>query len=85
MTQVLSKSKMKHTNYLVAKYIHKLSTSFLKNIEVRKSVQNKKNHNQSRFFLVEGWSIEGRITKVVERIVMNVGLLNLHKTMVLIP
>jgi len=32
----------------------------------------------------EGWSIEGRITKVVERIVMNVGLLILHKTIVLI-
>jgi len=30
-------------------------------------------------FLVEGWSIEGHITKVVKRIVMNIGLLILHK------
>jgi len=35
-------------------------------------------------FLVEGWSIEGHVTKVVEQIVMNVGLLILHKTKVLI-
>jgi len=35
-------------------------------------------------FLVEGWSIEGRVTMVAEQIVMNVGLLILHKTKVLI-
>jgi len=35
-------------------------------------------------FLVEGWSIKGRDTKVVEWIVMNVGLLILHKTNVLV-
>jgi len=35
-------------------------------------------------FLVEGWSIEGHITKVVEWIVMNVGLLILHKTKVVV-
>jgi len=35
-------------------------------------------------FFVEGWSIEGRVTKVVEWIVMNVGLVILHKTKVLI-
>jgi len=35
-----------------------------------------------KIFLVKGWSIEGRITKVVEWIVMNFGLLILHKTKV---
>jgi len=36
-------------------------------------------------FLVEGWSKEGHVvTKVVERIVMNVGLLILHKMKVLV-
>jgi len=44
----------------------------------------KENNDQSKFFLVKGWSIEGRVPKVVEWIVMNVGLLNLHKTKVLI-
>jgi len=43
-----------------------------------------KKDNWPRFFLVEGWSIEGRITNVVEWIVMNVGLLILHKTKVLV-
>jgi len=43
-----------------------------------------KNGDCSRYFLVEGWSIEGCITKVIEWIVMNVGLLILHKTKVLI-
>jgi len=37
-----------------------------------------------KIFLVEGWSIEGHIPKAVERIVMNVGLLILHKTKALI-
>jgi len=47
--------------------------------------ENKKeNDDQSKIFLVEGWSIEGRVPKVVERIVMNVGLLIIHKTKVLI-
>jgi len=58
---------------------------FLKNTEARKGCKNKKNKTMTdQFFLVEGWSIEGRITKVVERIVMNVGLLILHKTKVLV-
>jgi len=42
---------------------------FLKNPKARKGCENKKkfkNDDQSRFFLVEGWSIEGRVTKVVE-------------------
>jgi len=43
--------------------------------------KNKKMMTGQDFFL-EGWSIEGRVTKVVERIVMNVGLLILHKTKV---
>jgi len=37
-----------------------------------------------KIFLVEGWSIKGHVTKVVEWIVMNVGLLILHKTKVLV-
>jgi len=37
-----------------------------------------------KIFLVEGWSIEGHVTKVVEQIVMDFGLLILHKTKVLI-
>jgi len=59
---------------------------FLKNTkyQAHKGCEKKKNDNQSRLFLVEGWSIEGCITKVVERIVMNVGLLILHKTKVLV-
>jgi len=47
--------------------------------------ENKKRKRQSvKKFLVKGWSIKGRVTKVVEWIVMNVGLLILHKTKVLI-
>jgi len=34
----------------------------------------------SQDFLVEGWNFEGCVTKVVEQILMNVGLLILHKT-----
>jgi len=37
-----------------------------------------------KIFLVEGWSTEGRVTKVVEWIVIDFGLLILHKTKVLI-
>jgi len=46
--------------------------------------ENKKNYDWSRLFLVEGWSTEGHIRKVVEWIVMGFGLLILHKTKVLI-
>jgi len=46
--------------------------------------KNKKNDDQSKIFLVKGWSIEGCIPKVVEWIVMNVGLLILHETKILI-
>jgi len=35
-----------------------------------------------KIFFIEGWSIEGHVTKVVEWIVMNDGLLILHKTKV---
>jgi len=42
----------------------------------------KENDDQSKKFLVEGWSIEGCVPKVVEWIVTNVGLLILHKTKV---
>jgi len=37
-----------------------------------------------KIFLVKGWNIEGHVTKVVERIVMDFGLLILHKSKVLI-
>jgi len=48
--------------------------------------KNKENKKQRlvKISLVEGWSIEGRITKVIEWIVMDFGLLILHKTKVLI-
>jgi len=48
--------------------------------------ENKENKKQLpvKTFLVKGWSIEGRVTKMVERIVINFGLLILHKTKVLI-
>jgi len=42
----------------------------------------KKKTTTNQKFLVEGWSIEGSITQVVEQIVINVGLLILHKTKV---
>jgi len=35
-----------------------------------------------KIFFIEGWSIEGCVTKVVEQIVMNDDLLILHKTKV---
>jgi len=56
----------------------------LKRVKVAKIKKILKNNDWSSLFLVEGWSIEGRVTKVVEQIVMNVGLLILHKTKVLI-
>jgi len=57
----------------------------LKNTKACEGCENKKkikNDNWSRFFLVEGWNIKGHVTKVVEWIVMNVGLLTLLKTKV---
>jgi len=38
-----------------------------------------KSDEWSKKFLVKGWSIEGYVPKVVKQIVMNVGLLILHK------
>jgi len=55
---------------------------FLKNTEACKGCENKKAASQD--FLVEGWCIEGRVTKVIEGIALNVGLLILHKTKVLV-
>jgi len=46
-------------------------------------IKIKKNDDWSRFF-VNGWSTEGRVTKVAEWIVMDFGLLILHKTKLLI-
>jgi len=57
---------------------------FLKILRRAGVCENKENDAWSKFFLVKGWSIEGHVPKVVERIVMNVGLLILHKTKVLI-
>jgi len=65
------------------KCTHELSTSFLKNTKVHEGCENKKKRQPVKIFLVEGWSIEGHVTKVVEQIVMKVGLLILHKTKVL--
>ena len=63
------------------KYTHELSTSFFEITEAHEGCKNKskKNNDRSRFFFIEGWSIEGCVTKVVEQIVINVGLLILHK------
>jgi len=60
------------------KYTNELSASFFEKYE---DCENKKGR-LVKIFLVEGWRIEGRVTKVVEWIVMNVGLLILHKTKV---
>jgi len=46
--------------------------------------KKKKKPQPVKKFLVEGWSIEDRVIKVVELIVMDFGLLILHKTKVLI-
>jgi len=40
-----------------------------------------KKDNHSRFYLVKGWGIESYVTKVIEQIVMDFGLI-LHKTKV---
>jgi len=55
---------------------------FLKMLRCAGCVKIKK--ERSKNFLVKGWSIEGHVPKVVEWIVINVGLLILHKTKVLI-
>jgi len=47
----------------------------IKKINKQRAVKN---------YLVEAWSIEGHVTKVVEWIVTDFGLLILHKTKVLI-
>jgi len=54
-----------------------------KEIEAHGVCKNKK-MTTSQDFLVEEWRIEGCVTKVIERILMNVGLLILHKIKVLI-
>jgi len=46
--------------------------------------KNKKKMTTGQDFFSEEWSIEGCITKVVEWIVIDFGLLILHKTKVLI-
>jgi len=49
------------TNYLL---------HFLKSTKAHEGFENKKNKKRQpvKIFLVEGWSIEGHITKMVERI-----------------
>ena len=64
-------------------FIHELSASFFENVEVAMKIK-KKNDYWMKFFLVEGWSINSHVRKVVERIVMDFGLLILHETKVLI-
>jgi len=67
---------MKHMSYKAAKVIPRIIHFIIKNILRCTGVcENKKNNDRSRFFLVEGWSIEGHVTKVVEWIVMDFGLL----------
>jgi len=76
--QVLSKSKMKRMSYKAAKVISQIICFIFKKILRHAGVCENKNDDWSRFFLVEGWSIEGHITKVVVWIVMDFGLLILH-------
>jgi len=45
--------------------------------------ENKERKQLVKIFSVKGWSIGGYITKMVEWIVMDFGLLILHKTKVL--
>jgi len=52
--------------------------------ENKKIKIKKRKQRPVKIFLVSGWSTEGRISKVVEWIVMDFGLLILHKTKVLI-
>jgi len=68
------------------KYIHELSASFFENTKAckNKKKKNNKKTTTSQDFLVKGWSVEGHVIKVVEHIVMDFGLLILHKTKVLI-
>jgi len=58
------------TNYLL--HFLKIAT------KAHKGCENEINNNQSSF-LLEGWSIGGHITKVVEWIGVDFGLLILHK------
>jgi len=46
--------------------------------------KEKKKMMTGQNFLVEGWNIEGCVTKVIKQIVMDFGLLFLHKTKVFI-
>jgi len=51
---------------------------------VCKNKRNNKKQQPIKIFLVKGCSTEGCVTKMVERIIMDFGLLILHKTKVLI-
>jgi len=86
--QVLSKLKMKRMSYKAGKVISQIIRFIFKNklrhAGVCENKENKKRRWPVKNILVEGWSIEGHVTKVVERIVMDFGLLILHKTKVLI-
>jgi len=76
---------MKRMNYKVMKVISRIIRFIFKNkLRYLGVCENKKNDDWSRFCLVDGWSTEGHITKVVEQIVIDFGLLILHKTKVLI-
>jgi len=67
------------------KCTHELSASFLEKYQGTLRLQKKKlKKNDDWSTLVERWSIEGCVTKVVEWIVVSVSLLILHKTKVLI-
>jgi len=77
---------MKCTSYKATKVISRIIRFILKNKLRRMGVceNKKKKTTTSQDFLVDGWSTEGCVTKVVKRIVMDFGLLILHKTKVLI-
>jgi len=78
VTQVLSKLKMKRMSYKATKVISRIIRFVFKNKlrcpECAKIKKIKKRKRRPvKIFLVNGWSTEGRVTKVVERIVMDFG------------
>jgi len=72
---------MKRMSYKVTKVISRIIRFIFKNKLRRPGCAKIKKWQPVKIFLVEGWSIEGLVTKMVERIVMDFGLLILHKQM----
>jgi len=75
---------MKRMSHKVVKVYSQIIRFIFKKILRHTGCVKIKKQRPVMIFLVEGWSIEGRVTKMVEWIVMDFGLLILHKTKVLI-